>query len=121
MNSYRLKTILDQSHQLTLSICRAAEGFPDSASAAVVNRLQAVSAGVSENVASACAQTSDKGREVYLTIALGYADRLKYLLRLVRDLDWLPDARHRKEIEAVEDLRRALDSALQDIYYWSGS
>lgn len=117
MNSYRLSDLRDKAHQLTLSICKATENFPQSSSAAVTERLQSLAAGISETVACACVQTSMAGLEAHLCVAAWHLSKLDYQLLLARDLGYLEQSQYQNERTALQNLQGSLQAALQDISF----
>jgi hypothetical protein len=112
MYDYRLKTLFEKSHQLTLSVCRMTACFPASASGFLVNRVELTSASISEVMASVYSLPDDSGRDVYLEAATRLLVKLRYLLLLVRDLGYLAGDEYDRLLGLIEDLQYALTDAL---------
>ena len=88
MKDFRQLDVWKKGHQLTLEIYDATQGFPRDELYGLTRQLRSAAASIPTNIAEGCGRSqNDLGR--FLTISMGSAHELEYLLLLARDLSFL--------------------------------
>ncbi len=67
------------------------------------------------NIAEGCGKDSDGDLNRYLTIAMGSASELDYLLLLAHDLGYLNEAQHKELSGNLVETRKMLNALIQTI------
>jgi four helix bundle protein len=74
---------------LTLDVYRATGVFPKAELYGLTSQLRRASSSVPTNIAEGCGRTGDAEMIRFLTIALGSANEVEYVLLLARDLGYI--------------------------------
>lgn len=100
------------SHELTLAVYRASQGFPADERFGLQSQMRRAASSVPANIAEGSALTDDHFRH-HLRIALGSATELEYHLILARELGYLAAEPHMELTSAVASTKRMLQRFIQ--------
>ena len=114
MKEFRRLDVWRKAHQLTLQVYDATQDFPREEQYGLTRQMRTAAASIGTNIAEGCGRSQgDFGR--FLTIALGSATELEYLLLLGRDLSMLPIPTYRHCDDRVREVKRMLFSLLSRV------
>jgi len=89
MKGFRNLHVWTKSHQLTLDIYKATQQFPKEELFGLVSQLRRASTSIPTNIAEGSGRKSEKEFIQFLSIALGSANEVDYLIELSRDLGFI--------------------------------
>jgi four helix bundle protein len=111
MKDFRRLDVWRKAHRLTLEIYGVTKGFPREELYGLTKQLRSAAASVGTNIAEGCGRSQgDFGR--FLTISLGSATEVEYLLLLGRDLSLLSPASYLQLDERAREVKRMLFSLI---------
>src|SRR5262245_54883958 len=93
MGDFRKLDVWQQAHEVTCDVYRATRKFPREERFGLVDQLRRAGVSVGSNIAEGCGRNNNGDFARSLSIALGSANELLYLLILSNDLEFLPDRR----------------------------
>ena len=102
----------ERAHALTLLVYRLTSRFPGVERYGLTSQLRRAAASVATNIVEGCGKNGDTELARYLTIALGSANEVDYLLLLARDLGYLANQSYESARSLVEEVRRMLASLI---------
>ncbi len=105
MRDFKKYKIWELSHQFVLKIYGLTEQFPAKEIYGITSQLRRASSSVPTNIAEGCGRKSDVEFARFLTIALGSASEVEYLLILSRDLKFISEEDYQvlsKEINIIK-------------------
>ncbi|MFZ0704779.1 MAG: four helix bundle protein [Candidatus Korobacteraceae bacterium] len=114
MRDFKNLQVWQKSHQLTLNIYRATEGFPRSEMFGLTSQVRRAASSIEANLAEGCGRTQAEFAR-FIQIALGSNCEVECHLLLARDLSLLADDSHRRLSSQVEEVRRMLNALLKTI------
>jgi four helix bundle protein len=91
MSDYRRLEVWKAAHQLTLQLYRATTSFPHHEQFGLTSQLRRAAVSVGANIAEGSSR-GDKEFARFLTIALGSANEVEYLLLVASDLGYIEGA-----------------------------
>ena len=100
------------SHELTLAVYRASQGFPADERFGLQSQMRRAASSVPANIAEGSALTNDQFRH-HLRIAMGSATELEYHLILARELDYLDAELHSDLAATIASVKRMLQRFIQ--------
>src|SRR6516164_1756981 len=112
MRDFKNLEVWRKSHQLTLAVYRAPEGFPRSALFGLTNQIRRAASSIEANLAEGCGRTQAEFAK-FVQIAAGSNCELECHLLLARDLSLLGVERHQQLLCQVEAVRRMLNALLK--------
>ena len=89
MKGFRNLKVWIKSHQLTLDIYKSTQQFPKEELFGLVSQLRRASTSIPTNIAEGSGRKSEKEFIQFLSIALGSANEVDYLIELSRDLGFI--------------------------------
>ena len=89
MKDFRNLHVWTKSHQLTLDIYKATQQFPKEELFGLVSQLRRASTSIPTNIAEGSGRKSEKEFIQFLSIALGSANEVDYLIELSKDLGFI--------------------------------
>jgi four helix bundle protein len=95
--------VFDQAHALTLEVYKLTAGLPPAEQFGLQAQLRRASVSINANLSEGSGRGSGREYAKFVDIATGSAMEVRYLLDLIRDLDWLPAG-------AVDDCRKRSDT-----------
>ena len=87
MRDFKKYDIWKLSHQLTLDVYLVSKSFPKEEIYGIVSQIRRASTSIPTNISEGCGRDSDAEFNRFLTIALGSAFEVEYLLILSKDLN----------------------------------
>ena len=91
VGDFRKLDVWQQAHEVTCDVYRATRKFPKEERFGLVDQLRRAGVSVGSNIAEGCGRNNNGDFARSLSIALGSANELLYLLILSTDLDFLAD------------------------------
>jgi len=89
MKGFRNLKVWIKSHQLTLNIYKSTQQFPKEELFGLVSQLRRASTSIPTNIAEGSGRKSEKEFIQFLSIALGSANEVDYLIELSKDLGFI--------------------------------
>jgi len=89
MKGFRNLHVWTKSHQLTLDIYKSTQQFPKEELLGLVSQLRRASTSIPTNIAEGSGRKSEKEFIQFLSIALGSANEVDYLIELSKDLGFI--------------------------------
>ena len=89
MKGFRNLHVWIKSHQLTLDIYKSTQQFPKEELFGLVSQLRRASTSIPTNIAEGSGRKSEKEFIQFLSIALGSANEVDYLIELSKDLGFI--------------------------------
>jgi len=114
MRDFKNLEVWRKSHQLTLNVYRATEGFPRSELFGLTSQIRRAASSIEANLAEGCGRTQAEFAK-FVQIALGSNCEVECHLLLSRDLSLLSHESHRRLLQQVEEVRRMLNALLKTI------
>ena len=114
MRDFKDLQVWRKSHQLTLNVYRATEGFPRSELFGLTSQIRRAASSIEANLAEGCGRTQAEFAR-FIQIALGSNCEVECHLLLARDLSLLPDESHQRLLSQVEEVRRMLSALLKTV------
>lgn len=99
-------------HELTLAVYSATDSWPASERYGLISQIRRAAASAPCNIAEGTAKRGKAELRRYLDITLGSLSEVAYLLRLARDLGFMP----REEWESLEAVRAQAGKATWLLY-----
>ncbi|MCI0429834.1 MAG: four helix bundle protein [Rhodospirillales bacterium] len=115
MQDFRQLKIWRKSHDLTLAVHRATQGFPAAETYGLTSQMRRAAAAIPTNVAEGTGRGSDPDFARFLHIAMGSASELQYLLLLARDLSYVGGDVHASLEDMTVEVKRMLASLLRTV------
>ena len=115
MRDFKKYDIWVLSHQFTLKIYELTKSFPNNEIYGVVSQIRRASSSVPTNISEGCGRESDSEFNRFLTIALGSASEVEYLLILSKDLDYVDNESFEKLVEEINTIKRKIYSLKQKL------
>jgi four helix bundle protein len=115
LQDFRKLAVWQKAHHLTLEVYRVTRGFPKDELYGMTSQIRRAAASVPTNIAEGCGRRSDADFARFLSIAMGSASELDYLIVLSRDLN-LMNARSADALAgSATELKRMLASLIRKI------
>jgi four helix bundle protein len=113
MKDFRSLKVWEKSHELTLKIYKATDGFPKHELYGVTSQIRRAAVSVPTNIAEGSGKDSDGELKRFFLIAMGSASELEYLLILARDLNYLTDEAYQEMQTQLIEIRKMLNAFIQ--------
>jgi four helix bundle protein len=110
MRDFRELKVWEKSHSLTLKIYKATSTFPKDELYGLTRQIRRSCASIPTNIAEGCGRNTDSELARFLTIAMGSASELEYLLLLSRDLNILDVSSFEELTNDIIEVKRMLTS-----------
>jgi four helix bundle protein len=108
MRDFRDLLVWQRSHELTLALYRATEGFPRTETFGLTSQIRRAGASIPTNLAEGCGRWGDGDMGRFIQIAMGSASEVAYLSLLARDLGYFGAAEYERLSTDLNDIRRML-------------
>jgi len=115
VQDFRQLKIWRKSHELTLAVYRATQGFPVAETYGLTSQIRRAAAAIPTNIAEGTGRGSDPDFARFLYIAMGSASEVQYLLLLARDLSYVGDDVHASLGDMTVEVKRMLASLLRTV------
>ena len=91
MRDFKKYDIWKLSHLLTLKIYDLTKSYPKNEIYGVISQIRRASSSIPTNISEGCGRDTDAEFNRFLTIALGSASEVEYLIILSKDLNYIDD------------------------------
>jgi four helix bundle protein len=115
MRDFKKYDIWRLSHEFTLKIYDLTKSFPDKEIYGIISQIRRASSSIPTNISEGCGRDSDAEFKRFLTIALGSASEVEYLIILSNDLNYI-DKESFKELNTdINTIKRKIYSLKQKL------
>lgn len=109
MRDFRKYSIWQLSHELTLKIYKSTERFPKDEIYGLTSQIRRASTSIPTNISEGCGRDSDAEFNRFLSISLGPAHEVEYLILLAFDLNYI-------DANAYDELNSSINTIKRKIY-----
>ena len=115
MRDFKKYDIWKLSHQFTLEIYALTEKFPQKEIYGIISQIRRASTSIPTNISEGCGRDSDAEFNRFLTIALGSASEVEYLLILSKDLNFISKITFEKLDKDINTIKRKIYTLKQKL------
>ena len=115
MRDFKKYDIWKLSHQLTLDVYLVSKSFPKEEIYGIVSQIRRASTSIPTNISEGYGRDSDAEFNRFLTIALGSASEVEYLLILSKDLNYIDSNSFIQLDENINIIKRKIYSLKQKL------
>jgi len=115
MKDFRSLKVWAKSHALALRVYEATKTFPREEIYGLTAQLRRAATSIPTNIAEGCGRGTNAELARFLTMALGSASEVEYLLLLARDLHYLADYAYGELDRSVVEAKRMLAALLKKV------
>lgn len=115
MRDFKKYDIWKLSHVFTLKIYDYTKSFPKDEIYGIVSQIRRASSSIPTNISEGCGRDSDAEFNRFLTIALGSASEVEYLIILSKDLNYIDKNSFNKLDEDINTIKRKIYSLKQKL------
>ena len=115
MKDFRRLQVWRKAHELTLEVYGAARRFPPDERFGLTAQIRRACASIPTNIAEGCGRSRDGEFGRFLSIAMGSASELEYLLLLVRDLRLLEGRECTQLMRQTVEVKRMIASLVTKV------
>ena len=90
MAPYEKLRAWNASHEVVLDVYRATKAWPDNEKYGLIAQARRAAFSIAANIAEGAAKRGRREFRRFLDIAIGSSAELRYVLRVARDLEYLP-------------------------------
>ncbi|MGY6649631.1 four helix bundle protein [Wenyingzhuangia sp. IMCC45574] len=106
MRDFKKYDVWKISHEFTLEVYNTVDSFPTDEKFGIISQITRAAVSIPTNIAEGCGRDSDSEFSRFLTIALGSASEVEYLLILSKDLDYLSKENSQRLIDKINLIKR---------------
>ena len=110
MKDFKELKVWEKSHQLTLQVYQVTAEFPQDEIYGLRSQIRRACASIPTNIAEGCGRQSDADFGRFLSIAMGSASELEYLLFLSKDLNFINESDYKILNEQLIEIKKMLGS-----------
>ena len=115
MRDFKKYDIWKLSHVFTLKIYETTKLFPKDELYGIVSQIRRASSSVPTNISEGCGRTSDAEFNRFLTIALGSASEVEYLIILSKDLNYIDENSFTELNQEINTIKRKIYTLKQKL------
>jgi four helix bundle protein len=115
MRNFKNYDIWKLSHKLTLDIYKITQNFPKTELYNLISQIRRASTSIPTNISEGCGRDSDKEFNRFLTIAIGSATEVEYLILLSRDLKYIEEKEYMGLDEEINIIKRKIYTLKQKL------
>ncbi|MEN8965462.1 MAG: four helix bundle protein [Polaribacter sp.] len=115
MRDFRKYDIWKLSHSFTLKVYDITKHYPKDEIYGIISQLRRASSSIPTNISEGCGRDSDSEFNRFLTIALGSASEVEYLIILSKDLNYIDENSYINLNEEVNIIKRKIYSLKQKL------
>lgn len=108
MRNYKELKVWEKAHKLTLVLYKLTESFPSEEKFGVISQIRRASSSIPTNIAEGCGFNSDKQFVRFLSIALGSASEIEYLILLSYELKFIEEEIYNELTQEVIEIKKML-------------
>ena len=115
MRDFRKYDIWKLSHLFVLEIYELTKSFPNDEIYGITSQMRRASVSIPNNISEGCGRDSDSEFNCFLTIALGSASEVEYLLILSKDLNFISKITFEKLDKDINIIKRKIYTLKQKL------
>lgn len=115
MRDFKKYDIWKLSHVFTLKIYELTKSFPKDETYGLISQIRRASSSIPTNISEGCGRSSDKEFNRFLTIALGSASEVEYLILLSKDLKYIDDTLFNSLNEEINIIKKKIYTLKQKL------
>ena len=115
MRDFKKYDIWKLSHLFTLKIYDITKSYPNEEIYGIISQIRRASSSIPTNISEGCGRDSDAEFNRFLTIALGSASEVEYLIILSKDLNYIDENSFISLNEEINLIKRKIYSLKQKI------
>lgn len=115
MRNFKKYDIWVLSHALTLKIYEITNSFPKEEIYGLISQIRRATSSIPTNISEGCGRESDTEFNRFLTIAIGSASEVEYLIILAKDLNYLDEDSFNKLNEDINTIKRKIYTLKQKL------
>lgn len=115
MRDFKKYDIWKLSHVFTLKIYDLTKFFPKDELYGIVSQIRRASSSIPTNISEGCGRTSDAEFNRFLTISLGSASEVEYLIILSKDLNYIDENSFIELNQEINTIKRKIYSLKQKL------
>jgi len=115
LKDFRGLKVWEKAHQLTLSIYRVTNEFPNEEKYGLASQLRRSAVSIPTNLAEGCGRGSDQELNRFVQVAMGSASEVEYLLLVCHELGYLDSTVHQQLEERTTEVKRMLVSLVRKL------
>lgn len=115
MRNFKKYDIWVLSHALTLKIYEITNSFPKEEIYGLISQIRRATSSIPTNISEGCGRESDTEFNRFLTIAIGSASEVEYLIILAKDLNYLNEDSFNKLNEDINTIKRKIYTLKQKL------
>lgn len=115
MRDFKKYDIWNLSHVFTLKIYEITKSFPQEELYGIISQIRRAASSIPTNISEGCGRDSDTEFRRFLTIALGSASEVEYLLILSKDLKYLNEGLYSELNEDINTIKRKIHTLKQKL------
>ena len=115
MRDFKKYDIWKLSHLFTLKIYDLTKSYPKDEIYGLISQIRRASSSIPTNISEGCGRDSDAEFNRFLTIALGSASEVEYLIILSKDLNYIDEKIFIQLNEEVNIIKRKIYSLKQKL------
>tara|TARA_R110002124_G_scaffold101230_4_gene248690 strand:- start:1371 stop:1721 length:351 start_codon:yes stop_codon:yes gene_type:complete len=115
MRDFKKYDIWKLSHVFTLKIYELTKSYPTDEIYGIISQIRRASSSIPTNISEGCGRDSDSEFNRFLTIALGSASEVEYLIILSKDLNYIDENSFIILNEEINIIKRKIYSLKQKL------
>lgn len=115
MKNFRELRVWSKAHELALIMYPITQDFPKEEQYGLTSQVRRATLSIPTNIAEGCGRFSDLEFARFLSIAMGSASELEYLLLFARDLKILPQEKHDQVMNPLVEVKKMLFTLIKKI------
>jgi four helix bundle protein len=113
MGDYKRLRVWQKAHAVTCATYKITRTFPRIDQFVLGDQLRRAALSIGANIAEGCGRNGDRELRRFLTIALGSANELRYLLEVAIDVGVLDPTEGMRPVRAADDICRMLSGLVR--------
>ena len=115
MRDFKKYDIWKLSHAFTLKIYALTKTYPKDEIYGIISQIRRASSSIPTNISEGCGRDSDAEFNRFLTIALGSASEVEYLIIISKDLNYIDENTFILLNEEINTIKRKIYSLKQKL------
>lgn len=110
MMDFRKIKVWDKSHRFVLEVYELTKAFPKEEIFGLTSQLRRAAVSIPNNIAEGCGRSTESDLNRFLTISMGSASEVDYLLLLSKDLDYISQSQFNDINAKVIEIKKMLSA-----------
>ena len=115
MRDFKKYDIWKLSHSFTLKIYDVTKSYPKEEIYGMISQIRRASSSIPTNISEGCGRDSDAEFNRYLTIAVGSASEVEYLIILSKDLNYIDEDSFTELNQEINTIKRKIYTLKQKL------